>query len=66
MRAFKAGMAPITIALMVATGWLLPPRAPDWRALLLTALAALAVWRTRLHLLVLVGAGAVAGALGLV
>ena len=66
VRAFKAGLAPITLALMIATGWLLATAAPDWHALLLTALAALAVWKTRLHLLVLVGAGAAAGALGLV
>lgn len=68
VRAFKTGMAPIVIALLMATGWLLtashniPER--DWRLWLLTAVAAALVWRTRLHLLWMIGAGAVAGALG--
>jgi chromate transporter len=70
VRAFKQGLAPIVIALLVATGWLLtathnnPPR--DWPLWLLTAVSALIVWRTKTHLLWLIGAGAVLGALGLV
>jgi chromate transporter len=65
VRAFRIGMAPITLALMLATGWLLAtPGAADRRALALTGLAALAVWKTRLHLLVLIGAGGVVGLLG--
>ncbi|RZU02911.1 chromate transporter [Rivibacter subsaxonicus] len=64
IRAFKLGMAPITLALMLATGWLLAASGADWRSLALTALAALAVWKTRLHLLVLIGVGGLAGALG--
>lgn len=70
VRAFKTGMAPIVIALLIATGWLLTVAhdqpARDWRLWLLTALATLVVWRTRLHLLWLIGAGAVLGAAGLV
>ena len=68
VRAFKTGMAPIVIALLIATGWLLitthnqPLRdGPLW---LLTAAVTLLVWRTRIHLLWLIGAGAVLGALG--
>ena len=68
VRAFKAGMAPIVIGLLLVTGWLLtgahdqPARdAPLW---LLTAATTLVVWRTRLHLLWLIGAGALLGALG--
>lgn len=64
VRAFKAGMAPLTIALLVATGWILAASTPGRAHLLLTLGAALAVWRTRLHLLVLIAAGALAGALG--
>ena len=68
VRAFKQGMAPIVIALLVATGWVLATGAkPDLRDAPLWALAlaaALIVWRTRIHLLWLLGAGAVAGALG--
>jgi chromate transporter len=70
VRAFKAGMAPIVIALLIATGWLLisskdqPSR--DWPLWLLMALTTLLVWRTRVHLLLLIGTGAVLGAAGLV
>lgn len=70
VRAFKAGMAPIVIALLVATGWLLtaahdqPSR--DWPLWALTAASALLVWKTRVHLLWLIGAGACLGAAGLV
>ncbi len=64
VRAFKAGMAPITLALIAATGWLLAAPAGDWASLALTLTAALAVWRTRLHLLWLIGGGALLGALG--
>lgn len=70
VRAFKQGMAPIVVALLVATGWILatgthydPARWPLW---LLTALTALVVWRTRIHLLWLLGAGAALGWTGVV
>ena len=68
VRAFKAGMAPIVIGLLLVMGWLLTVAndqpARDWRLWLLTAVATLVVWRTRLHLLWLIGAGAVLGMLG--
>lgn len=64
VQAFKAGMAPLVIALMLATGWILSAETPGWRHLLVTAAAALLVWRTRVHLLALVAAGALVGALG--
>lgn len=64
VQAFKIGMAPITLALVAATGWLLAPPLPQWRALAVAILAALLVWRTRIHLLWLLGAGALLGALG--
>ena len=64
VRAFKAGMAPITIALLLATGWILAAGTPGWANLALTTAAALAVWRTRVHLLILIMIGAVVGALG--
>jgi len=70
VRAFKQGMAPIVVALLVATGWLLATAqvdgggGPPWRRWLLTGVVALVVWRTRLHLLWLLGAGALLGALG--
>ena len=64
VQAFKAGMAPIVIALLLAAGWILSVQTPGWRHLLLTAAAALLIWRTRVHLLVLIAAGAVVGAMG--
>jgi chromate transporter len=64
VQAFKAGMAPIVIALMLATGWILSAETPGWRHLVLTVAAALLIWRTRVHVLVLVAAGALAGVLG--
>jgi chromate transporter len=64
VRAFAAGMAPVTIALLVSTGWLLSAPASHWHSWMLSAAAALLVWRTRLHLLWLIGTGAVLGALG--
>ena len=70
VRAFKQGMAPIVIALLIATGWILATAqgnpVEQWRLWLLTVLTALLVWRTRLHMLWLLGAGAALGALGLV
>ncbi len=64
LRAFNAGMAPLVIALLLATGWLLSSQTPGWQHLLLTIPAALLVWRTRIHLLWMIAAGGVAGALG--
>jgi chromate transporter len=66
VQAFKAGLAPLTIALLAATGWILGAQTPGHAHLLLTLAAAVLVWRTRVHLLVLIGAGGIAGALGFV
>ena len=63
VQAFKAGMAPIVIALMFATGWILASGTPGWHHVLLTVAAAVLVWHTRVHLLFLIGLGAVLGAL---
>ncbi len=68
VRAFKTGMAPIVIALLLATGWLLSAShdqpARDWPLWTVTALTTMVVWRTRIHMLWLIGAGALAGLLG--
>jgi len=70
VRAFKAGMAPIVVALMFSTAWILAgadlPAAGHWPLWLLAAAAALIVWRTRIHLLWLLGGGALLGWFGLV
>ena len=65
--AIRRGLAPITIGLVLASGWiLLPAVATDWRGYVLTAVTVGAVMRTSLNpLWVLVG-GAIAGMTGLV
>ncbi len=68
VRAFKLGLAPIVVALLVATGWLMTmghgDLAENWRLLVLTLVIALVVWRTKVHLLWLLAAGALLGWLG--
>jgi chromate transporter len=69
VRAFKQGMGPIVIALLIATAWVLASahnEPTDWPLWLVTLVTALLVWRTKIHLLWLLGAGALLGALGLV
>ena len=70
VRAFKQGMAPIVIALLIATGWLLiaghNQPAKDWPLWLLAVTSMLLVWKTKTHLLWILGAGALLGAFGLV
>lgn len=70
VRAFKQGMAPIVVALLIATGWILATAhdnpatdAPLW---LLTLATTVLVWKTRLHLLWLLAAGGLLGWFGLV
>ena len=68
VRAFKQGMAPLVIGLLLATGWLLGSAsgnlAKDWRLWLLSLICAMLVWRTRIHLLWLLAGGALLGAMG--
>ena len=71
VRAFKQGMAPVVVGLLVATGWVLAVGnttgdTPAWHLYLVTAASALIVWRTRIHLLWLLGVGAALGAAGFV
>jgi chromate transporter len=67
VRAFGAGLAPLVLAMMAATGWVLlePVRASPAAWALAVASAAVMV-RTKLNPMWLVGAGAVLGAVGLV
>ena len=70
VRAFKLGMAPVVVALMLSTSYILGSAsgqaASDWPLWLLTVASALLMWRTRVHILWLLGSGAVLGWLGLV
>lgn len=68
VRAFKQGMAPLVVALVLATGWILATGQgyawshwPFWAVALVSTLV---VWKTRVHLLWLLGAGALLGAFG--
>ncbi|MGN6826226.1 chromate transporter [Paucibacter sp. M5-1] len=71
VRAFTAGMAPLTLGLLIATGWLLAVpyvRDPEHRVatLVVIALTVLLTVKTRLSLVWLVLGGGVLGALGIV
>ena len=68
MRAFTAGLTPLTIGLLVATGWLLARPYVDGAramgALALMGISIVVMMRTRLSPMWLVGLGALAGMLG--
>lgn len=67
VRAFKQGMGPIVIGLLLSTAWVLASihhESGDWPLWLLSATTMLLVWRTKLHLLWILGTGALLGALG--
>ena len=70
VRSFKLGMAPIVIGLLIATGWIMASAPHDtarqWAMYLLAAVSAILVWRTQIHLLWLLGAGALLGWLGFI
>jgi len=70
VRAFKQGMVPLVIALLISTGIVLGAvnrdPATDWPLWTLSAVAGLFVWRTRIHLLWLLAAGALLGIFGFV
>ena len=70
VRAFKQGMAPVVVGLMVSVGIILGSAngnwTTDWPLWLLSVAAGVVIWRTRLHLLWLLGAGAALGWYGLV
>jgi chromate transporter len=70
VRAFKLGMAPIVIALLISTGWILATGnggfIGEWRLWMLTIASIILIWRTRIHILWLIAAGAVLGWFNLV
>ena len=71
VRAFKQGMAPIVIALLLSTTWIMASSVGDdvranWPLWLTAVVSGLVIWRTRIHLLWLLAAGAVLGALGVI
>jgi chromate transporter len=70
VRAFKQGMAPVVIALLLSTSFILgaaggkPDR--DWALWLLALASGLVIWRTNIHLLWVLAFAALLGALQLV
>jgi chromate transporter len=68
VQAFKLGLAPVVMTLLLSTAWIMASHHPHWvdglapAALSLTC--AYLVARTRIHLLWLLGAGGLLGALG--
>jgi len=65
VRAFTAGMAPLTLGLLLATGWVLTePMRHSIGAAALVAVTVGVMWRTKLSPTWMVGAGALVGALG--
>lgn len=65
VRAFTHGMAPLTLGLLLSTGWVLSESSRGRPgAALLVALTVLALWRTRVSPTLLIALGAVIGMLG--
>ncbi|GAC1423948.1 MAG: chromate transporter [Burkholderiaceae bacterium] len=65
VRAFKQGMGPVVIGLLLATGWILAATnqdaGTDWALWLLSVVSVLLFWKTRVHVLWLLGIGALLG-----
>ena len=68
VKAFKSGMAPIGSEILIAKGWLRTGKhdnpGRDWPVWVLAGATTLIVWKTKTHLLLLLGFGALLGALG--
>lgn len=68
VRAFKLGLSPVVISMMIAAGWLLATANTDslrdWPLWLLAAVTALIVLKTKVHMLLLLAIGAALGASG--
>ena len=68
VRAFKQGLSPIVIALLTSTGWILSTGTGyamrNWPIWLVAIASTLLMWRTRIHLLWLLAAGALLGWIG--
>lgn len=67
VRAFKHAMAPIVLGLLLATGWILANSnaagGSAWRLWIATGASVVLLWKTRIPVLWIVGAGALLGAL---
>lgn len=67
IQAFRQGMAPLVVGVLWSSAWLLANGDGEWNQnkglWALTAVCAMLVWKTRLHLLWMLAAGALAGAM---
>ena len=70
IQAFRQGMAPIVVGVLLSGAWLLARADGHWAASgglwIVSGVCTLLVWRTRLHLLWMLSAGALVGAAGLI
>ena len=70
VKAFKQGMAPIVISLLLATCWLLvsPQRniQLDWPLIVLASVIMLFILKTKIHILWMLSIGAILGACGFI
>jgi chromate transporter len=64
VQAFQTGMAPVTVGLLLATGWLLMPSIDHPGAMATSIIVAILVWQTKIRLIWLVAAGALLGGMG--
>lgn len=66
-RAIRYGLAPVSVGLLCAGGWVLMRAAdPNWRGVVLTAITVLIMVRTKVNPIWLIAAGAAIGMLHLV
>ncbi len=67
VKGFVAGMMPVTLGLLLATGWVLASAlGGDVSLIVLVAATAITTWRTKLAPVWMVAAGAALGAMGLI
>ena len=66
IKAYKAGLAPVAIGLLFATGYLLlQGNLDNYKLLLWAAIVTIIVWKTKFPLILLIAAGGILGVLGI-
>ena len=68
--AFKQGLAPLVVGAILATSWIITATNDqidrDWPLWLCTSVTVLLIWKTNIHILILLLLGAVLGGVGLI
>lgn len=66
--AFKQGLAPIVVSAILATSWIISAAnnnpSKDWPVWLCTLITVVLIWKTKIHILILLFIGALLGGLG--